>query len=98
MDLYVRSQDRMMLVKVNQLAICKLSDSYDIMVTTDVYHQFLCGTYSTKEKALKILDDIQKYLYSSCQLVVNEFGFIDKPLTLEILVYEMPVDEELKND
>ena len=99
MDLYVRSQDRMMLVKVNELAVCKVCNNYTIMVTTtDVQHQFMCGTYSTKEKALKVLDDIQKYLYSNCS-TINELGFIsDRDLSLGIVVYEMPIDEELKND
>lgn len=55
-----------------------------------------CGTYSTEEKALKVLDKIQKYLYSSCS-TVNEFGFADdRTLSLGVVVYEMPQDNEVE--
>jgi len=109
MDLYVRSQDRMILVKVNELAVSKVCNNYTIMVTaTDVQHQFMCGTYSTKEKALKVLDEIQNLLID--RYVVDKECFLgsdvfipSKDAEIKILpktcmVYQIPVDEELKND
>lgn len=78
MDLWIRSQDKMMLVKVNEVALCKLCDGYDIMITTDVHHQFICGTYSTKEKALKVLDKIQNLL-----VCISDNACV---------IYQMPLD------
>lgn len=43
-------------------------------------NDLVCGTYSTKEKALKVLDEIQKF--------INYWG-TDQ-------VYEMPADNEVK--
>ena len=61
MDLWVRSQDKLMLVKVNESVVCELFECYGIIITTDVEHQFTCGIYSTKEKALKVLDEFKAY-------------------------------------
>ena len=91
MDLWIRSQDNMMLVKANQLAMCKLCDSYDIMVTTDVHHQFICGTYSTKEKALKVLDEIEGLLVDRFVIDPN-YSFVGKALPRTCVIYQMPLD------
>ena len=106
MDLWIRSQDKMMLVKVNQLAMCKLCDSYDIMVTTDVHHQFICGTYSTKEKALKVLNEIQNLLIDQYIVDVDKDCYLGsdafisskdaevKVLPKNCVVYRMPQDND----
>ena len=91
MDLWIRSQDKMMLVKVNEVAMCKLCDSYDIMVTTDVHHQFICGTYSTKEKALKVLDEIQCLLVDRYTMDPT-YSFGGKALPRTCAIYQMPQD------
>lgn len=93
MDLWIRNQDKMMLVKVNEVALCKLCDGYDIMITTDVYHQFICGTYSTKEKALKVLDEIQCLLVDRYTMDPN-YSFGGKALPRTCVIYQMPQDSD----
>lgn len=67
--MWIRSQDHYMLANVNSLRICKCDIDgctyYSIHGHYDRYEQEL-GIYSSKEKALKVLDEIQKrteYLY-----------------------------------
>jgi len=67
--MWIRSQDHYMLANVNSLRICKCDIDgctyYLIHGHYDRYEQEL-GIYSSKEKALKVLDEIQKrteYLY-----------------------------------
>lgn len=55
MDLWVRSQDRRRLIKVDLLSI---KDFYNI-VSDDFY---VLGTYKTEERALEVLDEIQNIL------------------------------------
>jgi len=60
MELWVRSQEKDILLKVKSLLID--DDNYDIY-TQDYVGQNLCtytlGTYKSKERALQILDEIQ---------------------------------------
>ena len=56
MELWIRSQDRENLVKVDRLTI---DDTNSIFCD---YNDFYLGTYETKERALEVLDDIQNIL------------------------------------
>lgn len=67
--MWIRSQNNHILANVYSLRICKCDIDgcvyYSIHGHYDRYEQEL-GEYSTKEKALKVLDEIQKrteYLY-----------------------------------
>ena len=68
--MFIRSQNRDVLVNVNDICFNKLN------IHSEIIYQFRCygygddyyilGEYSTEEKALKVLDEIQKrteYLY-----------------------------------
>ena len=70
MDLWIRSQDKLKMLKVDYL-------EYDFTKIKDVsgviteYHKiiasynndwFSIGYYATKERALEVLDEIQKYI------------------------------------
>ena len=72
MDLWIRSQDKLKMLKVDYL-------EYDFTKIKDVsgviteYHKiiasynsdwFSIGYYATKERALEVLDEIQAYLMS----------------------------------
>lgn len=68
--MWIRTQNKDILANVNSIRICKCNiDGYvycSIHGHYDRYEQSL-GYYSTKEKALKVLDEIQKrteYLYT----------------------------------
>lgn len=58
MELWIRSQDKMALSKFDLLILEKEVKGY--MFIADHYKNM--GVYSTKERALEVLDDIQKLL------------------------------------
>lgn len=80
--MWIRSQNRDVLVNVNDICFNKLN------IHSEIIYQFRCygygddyyilGEYSTEEKALKVLDEIQnrtEYLYTKA--------------------FQMPADEEV---
>ena len=68
MELWVRSQDKMNLVKVRQISV-NYQDNKQIIANympelyenSGEYYEIL-GTYETKERALEVLDEIQNYI------------------------------------
>ena len=88
MDLWIRTQDRMRLVKPNRLAIkgesklVGLGDWYIIESQNSLRY----ATYSTKERALEVLDEIQDMLES----VVTADKVKKEEIVGANMVYEMP--------
>ena len=75
MELWIRSQDKEVLVKVNDIAV-EMNMIYGYYDKNTEY-EFL-GAYSTKERALEVLDEIQDLMRSLCDS------------DLKIIQYEMP--------
>lgn len=96
--MWVRSQDKNSLINCNEFYIVTLfSGGYSINCKTTTIVKEL-GTYSTKEKAVKVLDDIQKAIRL---LKGKELTALLAPRTLvhintDNYVIEMPTDEEVK--
>ena len=74
MNLWIRSQDKSILTKVNNLFVCKYFDKYIISNyyneypnddNATPYDLFMYGTYKTKERALEVLDEIQDLLQNA---------------------------------
>ena len=61
MELWIRSQDKEKLCKVHDLCVRDNQDENNKInyVIQDIYTM---GVYSTKERALEVLDEIQKYV------------------------------------
>ena len=80
MELWIRSQNREVFVKVKELYVvggveCDgLEDGYDIENA-----DFRFGRYKTKERALEVLSDIQHKLIS-----------LSDSMNRQLYVYEMP--------
>ena len=70
MELWVRSQDRIKLIKVDEVKIetVKGGNTFIYSHATDL------GTYTTRERALEVLDEIQNILidYSKMSRVVYQ--------------------------
>lgn len=70
MELWIRSQDKMNLVKVRQVSVNYQNNKQIIAnYTPELYENSgefveLLGTYKTKERALEVLDEMQSYLMS----------------------------------
>lgn len=104
MELWIRSQKKDKLFKINGLDITKMNDnSYEITgyTTYDIY----LGRYKTKERALEVLDEIQKLLEPKIIYKVDDKNpkqyFIDGNIVInndikteikefKTIVYEMP--------
>ena len=94
MDLWIRSQDKHNLVKVNNL-----SASYDFDYNDNKHcytiqeHEYgtALGYYETKERALEVLDKVQKHLMELGKTYANtdNRGIING-LTYYGHVFEMP--------
>ena len=97
MSLWIRSQDKETLVECDKLAIekinywKKINKVYVLNEDDDlnIYWKFIIkandiivGSYSTKEKALKVLDMIQ--------------SFINNELIRDYMVFQMPLDAEVE--
>lgn len=79
MELWVRSQDKERLIKVNQLEYdyTKIKEEERHKIITVLNNDcFVLGIYKTKERALEVLDEIQEYINSDISFNLN--------------VYEMP--------
>ena len=87
MDLWILSQDKTELVKVNNLAIL----DYRIVFINNGYGRATLGTYKTKERALEVLNEIQSILKP---VVKSKYIFSTNKDTQFIqfntYVYEMP--------
>ena len=87
MELWIRSQDKMNLVKVRQINV-NYQDNKQVIANyapeqyenSGCYFELL-GTYKTKERALEVLDEIQDLLQNAYVGGSNR------------VVYQMPKDE-----
>jgi mevalonate pyrophosphate decarboxylase len=61
MELWVRSQDKMKLVKVNYVYIMDQQDHFTLIGET-IDSGPIIAIYKTKERALEVLDEIQNIL------------------------------------
>lgn len=88
MELWIRSQDKDILLKTNSLLV---DDNNNDIYTQDFIGEnlttYTLGRYKSKERALEVLDEIQNKLIS----YLSEFN--DSGITLKevfTVVYEMP--------
>ncbi len=84
MDLWIRSQDKEYLMKIDRVDYDLSCGEHRIMVNG---YETLVGKYKTKERALEILDEIQKKLMDF-KVEFNDSGVTYKDVS--VLVYEMP--------
>lgn len=83
MSIWIRSQDKELLKSCNSLQIVQdIDDTFHIVESKNIYdHYLLLGSYFSKEKSIKVLDMIQKFIKSR----INED-----------MVFQMPNDEEVE--
>ena len=80
MELWIRSQDKLKLVKVNYVYAMESNNHYTIYGET-IDSSPIIATYKTKERALEVLDEIQEKLTQFN--VKTDYGCVSN-------VYEMP--------
>ena len=98
--MWVRTQDKMQLVKINEIHIKVDEDGFVGIWVDDKKEnlKYFLGTYKSKERALEVLDEIQAYLENN-YLSINDMpqhnnGLITNGLILfpnnKQTVYQMP--------
>ena len=60
MELWIRSQHKGNLCKIMSLEIERTEEGYEIWNYNHNHHSSYLGVYKTQEKALEVLDEIQK--------------------------------------
>ena len=95
MELWIRSQDKMNLVKIRQISLNYQNNKQiianyvpDFFENSGAYYELL-GTYKTKERAIEVLDEIQD------ELIGSDFMHIEKNEEVVLTcgsakIYEMP--------
>ena len=97
MELWIRSQDKECLMKVNRVDYDLSNGEHRIMVNG---YETLVGRHKTKERALEVLDEIQNilllkdmYVYDKEELLKGWKKFDEeeiKSIRKNLVVYEMP--------
>ena len=103
MELWIRSQDKNVLENVKGFCITHSSETCWNILNVDTATRY--GTYTTKERALEVLDEIQDLLKppiifqehegvittndNSLHIINPTYGEIKQ---VKIIVYEMPKD------
>ena len=78
MDLWIRSQDKINLVKITELWNC------NVVIQTDIDgYTANIGEYETRERAQEVLDDIQLFIEQGCKRYDSNGHY-------RSTVYEMP--------
>ncbi|RGU94011.1 hypothetical protein DWW32_00420 [Holdemanella biformis] len=97
--MWIRTQNKYILANANSFRICKDSIDdwvyYAINGHYDRYEQEL-GIYSTKEKALKVLDEIQDAIEDTGFYRIDNIGHGTYAFSKGVLVYQMPQDEDVE--
>ena len=87
--MWIRSQDRKILTKIDDLAIDGTNQIWGDCC--------LLGKYSSKEKALKVLDEIQGRIeYPYPNKITPAFGTDCYRLIEKSKFYQMPQDEDVE--
>ena len=83
MDLWIRSQNKDYLIKATDLYIPISRTNEDFSIYT-ICSDFRLGTYKTKERALEVLDEIQK--------IISPRGIVKQcKKGIEIDIHNMPI-------
>ena len=89
--MWIRSQNRMQLQDVNRFVIEQFETGIYI-----VGNGCTLGIYSTKEKALQVLDEIQDAIEDTDYYRIDNIGHGTYALGKGVQVYQMPQDNEVE--
>ena len=100
MELWIRSQDKAILQKVNRLYVCKCAEEkgygiYDLLYNDLDDCDVPLGFYKTRERALEVLNEIQSFLLGNRKNWCENKNYTGMGIISEITknqIYEMPED------
>lgn len=93
--MWIRNQDRTILMDCDSFAAEDHSGKYEVItLNCRTSISISLGIYSTKEKALRVLDEIQAIVESKQFCVVDNVDLGNYVLHNGVQVYQMPQDKE----
>ena len=101
--MWIRSQDDRLLIDANKIYVGGTDDpkyqmgdfKYKIYNIGESCNYFL-GKYSSKEKALKVLDEIQRAVGSTKVYSTNRASNDHSMSNEYVMVYQIPADEDVE--
>lgn len=99
--MWVRTQDKMQLVKINEIHIKVDEDGFVGIWVDDKKEslKYFLGTYKSKERALEVLDEIQNLLIPKVILntysVENKETAYSKELVIEPIINDIKVQNNV---
>ena len=93
--MWIRSQTKSALVNINFMRVINDGNFCLICGATTDGCDYELGVYSTEEKALRVLDEIQAIVESKQFCVVDNVGIGNYVLHNGVQVYQMPADDEV---
>ena len=76
MELWIRSQDKKLLMKSTELRYNQKKENHSILAYDTKGDYRLLGIYKSKERALEILDEIQKLLRPQIKVIHNKIEHV----------------------
>lgn len=93
--MWIRSQNRKSLTDCDSFAVERFFEQYEVVTLSSRSGiSVALGVYSSEEKALRVLDEIQSIVESKQFCVVDNVGLGNYVLHNGVQVYKMPQDEE----
>lgn len=97
--MWIRSQSGTILIDCNSFAVEEHSGKYEVITLHGKSGiSVSLGIYTTKGKALEVLDEIQEAIKSMQFRTIENVALGDYVLHEGIQVYEMPQDDEEKEN
>lgn len=93
--MWIRSQNRKSLTDCDSFAVERFFEQYQVVTLSSRSGiSVALGIYSSEEKALRVLDEIQAIVESKQFCVVDNVDLGNYVLHNGVQVYQMPQDEE----
>lgn len=93
--MWIRSQDGKSLTDCDSFAVERFFEQYEVVTLSSRSSiSVALGTYSSEEKALRVLDEIQAIIESKQFCAVDNVDLGNYVLHNGVQVYQMPQDED----
>lgn len=90
--MWIKGQNGEILINANNVRIVHESLSYNIVCDLYSGEYYYLGHYSTKEKALKVMDMIEEEIIKcEAMITVDSVSFYDRKV-----VFQLPADSEVE--
>lgn len=95
--MWIRSQNRKSLTDCNSFAVERFFEQYEVVTFNRSGISVALGIYSSEEKALKVLDEIQTSIMTEHQFRIDELNCTRNYFGKEYKeIYQMPQDEDVR--